>query len=326
LSSRRKTLVAAAGLLASPWRAIAQQGGRTYRLGWLGTIAEAFTQPQGLAFVRRLAELGFSEGRNLVIERRHAGGIVGRLPQVANELARANCDALFSSGIEGSLAALVKITRDTPIVFVAVDFDPVTNGHVASLARPGGRVTGVTAQQSMLPAKRLELLRDLLPAARTVAVFTNEETTGQLAVAKEAATRLGIKLLVVDFKHPFDYEAAFGAAVKAKADAVFVLGSQLWVPARQKLPDLARQAKLPSVFHHSQWVDAGGLMSYGFNFIEMWRRGAEIVAKVLSGIDPAAIPMEQPAAYEMAINTKTARALGLTVPPSFLLRADRIID
>ncbi|MGH8704982.1 MAG: ABC transporter substrate-binding protein [Burkholderiales bacterium] len=225
------------------------------------------------------------------------------------------------------MVALKQAGRDTPIVFVAVDFDPVATGHVTSLARPGGRITGVTALQSQLPAKRLELLKELLPGARKVAVFANDQTAGQLAVAQDAARRLGLALHVVDFKRPpFDYEGGFADAVRAKADAPLVLGSALWVPARRKIPELAMKARLPTVFHHSQWAEVGGLMSYGFSFPEMWRRGAEMVAKILRGVKAGDIPMEQPTVYELAINMKTAKALGIAITPSIQLRADRVIE
>lgn len=194
------------------------------------------------------------------------------------------------------------------------------------LARPGGRLTGMTALQSTLPAKRLELLRELLPRMRKVAVFTNEQTSAQLALARGTARRLGLQLHAVDFRRPpFDYEAGFADAIQARADAVFVLGSGLFVPGRRLIPELALKARLPTVFHQAQWVEAGGLMSYGFSFTWMWRRGAEMMAKVLSGAQAGTIPMEQPTVYELALNAKTARTLGIDIPPSIQVRADRVI-
>ena len=325
--SRRKLLVAiGAGTLTAPRLTFAQVAGRGYRVGWLATSGN-FKEPYDLAFVQRLSELGLVEGRNLSIERRDANNRPERLPALAAELAKLKCDVLFGSGLEASLAALTKASRDTPIVFLAVDFDPVATGDVASLAHPGGRVTGVTALQSSLPAKRLELLRELVPGARNVAVFTNEQTSAQLSLVQGTARRLGLALHVVDFKRPpFDYEAGFADAVHAKADALFVLGSGLWVPARRKIPELALKARLPTVFHQSQWAEAGGLMSYGFNFPWMWRRGADMVASILRGAKAGDIPMEQPTTYELAINLKTAKALGIKVPQSILIRADQVIE
>ncbi len=208
-----------------------------------------------------------------------------------------------------------------------MDFDPVATGDVASLARPGGRVTGVTALQSTLPAKRLELLNECLPGLRKVAVFANEQTTAQLALVQGTARRLGIALHVVDFKRPpFDFEAGFADVVRAKADALFVLGSGLWVPARRLIPELARKAGLPTENHQAQRDEAGGFMSYGFNFNGMWRRGADMVVSILRGAKVAEIPMEQPTVYELAFNLATAKALGIKIPQSMLVRADRVFE
>lgn len=326
ISRRDLLLGSGAAALALPGSARAQPAERTYRVGWM-SASDTFKEPYSLAFVQRLAELGFVEGRNLVLERRHGDNKLERLPALAAELGKVKCDVYFGGGAEATLAALTQASRDTPIVFVAVDFDPVATGDVASLARPGGRVTGLTALQSELPAKRLELLRELLPAVSKVAVFANEQTATQLALVQGTARRLGLALQVIDFKRPpFDYEAGFADAVQAKADALFVLGSGLWVPARRLIPQLALKARLPTMFHQAQWADAGGLISYGFNFPDMWRRGAEIVVDILRGTKPGSIPMEQPTSYELVINLKTAKALRIKVPQPLLVRANRVIE
>lgn len=323
---RRRAFVALTAIVAMPRWARAQPAKRSYRIGWLATI-DSFKEPYGLAFVQRLRELGFVEGDNLSIPHRHAAGQLEKLPSLAAELVKLNCDVLFSAGPEANLLALKQVSRDTPIVFVAVDFDPITTGHIVNPARPGGHITGITAVQSVLPGKRVELLKELLPETRRVAVFANDQTTGQLAVTQAAAARLDLALHVVQFKRPpFDYEAAFADAVRARTDALLVLGSGLFVPARRKIPELALKAKLPSSFHHSQWAEAGGLMSYGFNFPRMWRSGADMVAKILRGAKPGDIPVEQPTTYELAINLKTAKALGIRIPESIRLRLDRIIE
>ena len=307
--------------------AFSQQAQRKYRLGVLVTNTESLKDPHWIAFFQRFGELGLVEGRNLVIERRSAENRLDRLPALAAELAKRKCDVFFSGANEAALAALIAASPDTPIVMVAADFDPVATGDVASLARPGGRVTGVTALQSTMPAKRLEILKQMLPQAGKVAVFTNAQTAEQLSVTQGTARRMGLNLHIVDFKEPpFDYEAGFASAISAKADALFVLGSGLWVPARREIIDGAFKAHIPSVFHHSGWVEAGGLMSYGFNFPALWRRGAELVAGVLRGARVSEIPMEQPSTFELAINLKTARALGVSVPQQTLLRADRVIE
>ena len=326
-NQRRKILIAAGAVVCLPRWASAQTSGRRYRIGWMASNAQALKEPQALAFVRRLAELGFVEGRNLDIERRHFGGRLDRLAAVSADLAKVRCDAYFGSGGESNLAGLTQADRQTPIVFVAVDFDPVATGDVASLSRPGGRVTGVTALQSALPAKRLELLMELLPSAHRVAVLGNEETAAQLQLVQGTARRVGLELHLVDLKRPpFDYAAAFAEAARARVDALLVLGSGLFVPARHLITQKAIESRLPTIFHNSQWTDAGGLMSYGFNFPAMWRRGAELMAEVLRGAKPADIPMEQPTNYELVFNLKTAKTLGVTIPQPLLLRADRVVE
>ena len=326
MTTRRELLLVTGALLAAPRWAWAQPAERTFRIGWLGPIDDR-NEPHGLAFVQRLRELGFVQGRNLGIEHRHADGRSERLPELAAELARLNCDLFFATGSEGPLIAMKQASRDTPIVIVAFDYDPVATGHVANLARPGGRITGITPLQSVLPAKRLELLKELLPAARKVAVFATAGTTGQLEVTQDAARRIGIALHVVDFKGaPFDYEAGFADAVRAKPDALLALASALFVPGRRTIPELALKHRLPSMFGQSQWADAGGLLSYGFSFPDLSRRAAEQSAAILRGAKAGDIPMEQGVKFEFTVNMKTAKALDIKVPQSILLRADRVIE
>ncbi len=317
--------MALGGLLAWPRLALAQQSARIYRVGIVSSGRR--TEPYYVAFAQRLRELGFAEGRNLVIEYRTSGGRAERLPELAAELARKSCDVLVAPGTEATLVALQQATGDTPIVLVAVDYDPEATGHIASLARPGGRITGVSAVQSVLPAKRLELLKELLPKARTIAVLSDTASTGQLDVARAAAKRLGVELHVAEFtRAPYDYESALAAAVRANAEALLVLGSANFVPARPLIPTLALRHRLPSIFHNSVWAEAGGLLSYGPNFSDLFRRAAEQVSKILNGARPADMPVEQPATLELVINLRTAKALGIMIPPSIRLRADRLID
>jgi putative ABC transport system substrate-binding protein len=323
--SRRAFIALGAALTVPQW-ARGQSAGRVYRLGWLASI-DSFGEPYALAFVERLRALGFAEGGNLSITRRHADGKIEKLPSVVAELARSNVEVFFSAGPEASLSALRQAGRDQPIVFVAVDFDPVATGYVTNPARPGGRITGITAVQSVLPGKRLELVKELLPATRKVAVMGNDQTVGQLAVVEEAAKRLALELHVIHFKRPpFDYEGAIAEAVQAKSEVLFALGSALFVPARRRITELALKARLPSVFHHAQWVEVGGLMSYGFNFPQMWRSADDMVGKILRGAKAGDIPMEQPTTYELAINAATARKLGIRIPESIRVRVDRVID
>ncbi|MEQ1807977.1 MAG: ABC transporter substrate-binding protein [Burkholderiaceae bacterium] len=280
-----------------------------------------------IAFVERLSELGFSEGRNLVIESRLVTGEAATLADAAADLTRLNCDVLLASGTEARLVALEQASRDTPIVVVAVDYDPLATGHVASLARPGGRITGITHLQSELPAKRVELLKDMLPGVRRIAVLADSSNAGQLASAQSGAKRLGLQVQVLELKkRPYDYESAIAGAARAKAQALLVLGSANFVPARARITELALKHRLPSMFHHSVWVEFGGLMSYGANFTSTFRRAAEQVALIFNGKRPADMPVEQPTRFELVVNMKTAKSLGLTIPHAFLLRADRLIE
>ena len=324
---RNLLLGVAAAVLVGPRGARAQPAGGKYRVCRISISAESYNEPYSIAFEKRLAELGFADGRNLIIERRHGDTRLERMPAVAAELGKLKCDVYFGGGGEINLETLTQASPGTPIVFVAVDFDPLVTGDIASLARPGGRITGVTALQSELPAKRLELLKELLPKISKVAVLANEQTNAQLLPVQGTARRLGIALHVVDLKRPpFDFNAGFADIARAKADALFVLGSGLWVPFRKQIPELALKAKLPSVFHQAQWVEVGGLMSYGFNFSAMWRRAADMVADILRGAKPGNIPMEQPKVFELVFNRKTAKALGMEIPGSLLVRADRVIE
>lgn len=324
--SRRRFVSALALTAIAPCLARAQTG-RQYRIGWIATTANTFREPYSQAFVRRLAEIGFVEGKNLSIDRRHADNRVENFPKVAAAMAVNRYDLVFAGGPEATLAAATQVNRDVPIVVVAIDFDPVATGDVASLARPGGRVTGVAAQQSGLLAKRLELLKEMLPGANKVAVLTNELAQGQLSVLQGTARRMGLALHVADLKRPpFDYRAGFAGIVREKCDAMFVVSSALFVPARSEIIRLALESRLPASFSQAQWVELGGLTSYGFNFISMWRRGAEMVAAVLNGAKPADMPMEVPATFELALNLVTARKLGLAIPRTMLVRADRVFE
>ena len=313
-------------MAAASGRVGAQQPGRTYRLGWLSVNVSRAEQYND-AFVERLRERGFVDGRNLVIEFRSARGEIGRLPAIAAELVGLNCDLLFAPGSEATLVAARNASRDVPIVFAANDYDPVATGHVASLAKPGGRITGVTQLQTQLTAKRLEVLSELLPKARRIAVFSDSATVGQLAQVKAASARLKLTLDVVEFKPgPYDYEAAFGAVVGRKAEALMMLSSGFFAGARRRICDLAIKHGLPAIYNNYVWAEEGGLISYGANFSDTYRRAADKVAQVFKGVKPADIPVEQPTTVEMVVNLATARALGVTIPASIAARADRAIQ
>ena len=325
MSNRRTFLTVLGSVLAWPRFTLAQQTERTFRVGWLSASRRG--EPYNVAFVQRLREIGFAEGRNLVIEFRTAEGRMERLPALAADLAKRNCDVLVAPGTEMNLTAIKQATRDTPIVMVAVDSDPVTTGHIASLARPGGRITGVAQQQLELPAKRLELVKELLPQAKRFAVLSDTSTAGQLKAAQVAAKRLGVALQVLEFtRTPYDYESAFAEAVRGHAEALLVLTSGNFVPARRQIPALALTHRLPSMFGNAVWIDAGGLMSYAPDFSEFYRRAAEQVGLILKGGKPAEMPVEQPTKFELVINMKTAKTLGITIPPLVRFRADRVIE
>ena len=327
MNKRRKLFMALGGVLALPRLALAQQAERIYRIGWLFSLVNPRTEAYSMAFEQRLHELGFAEGRNLAIEFRAAEGRIERLPELAAELARLNCDVFLATGAEAFLAAFEQASRDTPIVMIAIDYDPVASGHVASLARPGGRTTGISVQQLDLAAKRLELMKELLPKAKRIAVFSNTGTLGQLKSVQAAAKRLGVALQVVEFKSaPYDYDSAFAEAVRARAQALLVLTSSFFVPARRQIPELALKHRLPSMFGNAAWANAGGLLSYAPNFSEFYRRAAEQVSLILKGANPANMPVEQPTQFEFVINLKTAKALGVTIPQSIRFRADRVIE
>jgi putative ABC transport system substrate-binding protein len=324
---RRAFICGAAGLaVAAPVASMAQQPGRSYRMCWLSSGA-ARTETYNLALVARLRELGFVEGRNLAIEYRSAEGRTERLGPLAADLARQGCDVFLAPGTDANLRAVEQASRDTPIVVVATDYDPVATRHVASLARPGGRVTGVSHLQSDLPAKRIELLKQLVPGAKTIAVLSDTVSSDQLALTQAAAARLGVALAVHEFKRaPYDYERAFAGFAQAKADAFLAMASGLFVAARQTIPALATKHRLPSMFNNRLWAESGGLLSYGVNFSTTYRRTAELMALILNGARPADIPMEQASAVELVVNLKTAKALGIAVPPAVLARADEVIQ
>ena len=330
--ARRRALVLALGglslapLAARPRAALAQKPGRSYRIGWV-SIASTRAEPYAQAFTQRLAERGFIEGRNLEIMYTNAEGKLDTLRAAASEMARRKCDLIFGPSNEPGLRAVQQAAPGLPIVIVAADFDPVAAGHIARLARPGGRITGVSLLQTELPAKRLEVLKDLVPKLRRAGVLADPAGAGQLKVTRAAALQLGVELVVHEFdRTPYDFDAAFAVFKRARVDALLVLGSAYFVPSRKLIPQLALHHQLPSVFHNNLWAEQGGLLSYGPSFSEAYRSAADLVAKVLNGANPGELPMEQSTIIEMVLNLKTARALNLKIPEAIRLRADRVIE
>jgi putative ABC transport system substrate-binding protein len=330
--NRRKiiALIAAAAALR-PLAVSAQQVAKPARMGWLGMDLAASDPRFREAFLQGLRDLGYNEGPNLVIEYRDAEGKPERLPALAAGLVALNVDVIVAGA--GTLSALAakQATTTIPIVFPVVG-DPVADGLVTSLARPGGNLTGLSAVSTELIGKLLELLKQAVPGVSRVALLLKPDAApertmqGYLKESDAAARALGVQLQVVEAQGPEDFDRAFSDMSEAHADALVVLGTPVFQVARQRLVDLAAKSRLPTVFSYRAFVDAGGLMSYGPSFPDMFRRAATYVDKILNGAKPADLPVEQPTKFELVINLKTAKALGLTVPQSLLARADEVIE
>ena len=316
----------ALGLVAASPRAAGQQE-KIHRVG-VFAAASPRSAPQYAAFEQRLRELGFVEGRNLAVEFRTAEGRAERIPELAAEFVRLRPDLIVAVGPESLVRAVQQATRGTiPIVMVAVDFDPVAAGVVASLARPGGSITGVFFRQPELAAKRLELLKEVVPDAARVAIFWDEFTTEQLKSAEAAAGALAVQVEPIELRDaPYDFDGAFAAASRAGAGAVLTPMSPAIFRDRTRAADAALRSRIPAMFASRELAEAGGLVAYGANLAEQVRRAATYVDKVLKGARPADLPIELAATYELVINLRTAKALGLTIPQSVLLRADEVIE
>jgi putative ABC transport system substrate-binding protein len=328
--SRRAFIGAlAGGLLAAPLAAEGQQAAKVARIGYL-TINVAAAPHLPEAFRQGLRDLGYVEGRNLVIEYRDAEGKVERLPTLAAELVALKVDVILVPGTLPALAAK-QATRTLPIVFANVG-DALTSGLVESLARPGGNVTGLSILAPELVGKGLELLKQAVPGVSRVVVLWTPggvpERTGKdmLKEAEVAGRALGVRLQFLEARGPADIDRAFSDITRARAGSLTVLGSAMFFNERRRLVDLAAKNRLPAVYPWREFVDAGGLMSYGPNFADLYRRAATYVDKILKGAKPGDLPVEQPTKFELVINLKTAKALGLTIPPSLLQRADEVIQ
>src|SRR5215468_7786193 len=324
----RRTFFSGVGaVLFSPFAAEAQQAPKFARIGYLGSHSVI---PQSHeAFLQGLQDLGYVVSRNVVIEYRDPEGKYERLPALAAELVALKVDVIVVSGTPMTRAAK-QATSTIPIVFVAVD--PVTSGLVSSLARPGGNLTGLASLIPDLVGKCLELLNQAVPGVSRVAVLWPPGALGErteknmLTGAGEAGRALGVRLQFVEAPRPADLDRAFSEMTRARAGALAVLPSTILVRERKRLVDLAAKNRLPTIFTQTEFVDAGGLMGYGPSVADLYRRAATYVDKILKGAKPADLPIEQPTTFELVINLKTAKALGLTIPPSLLARADRVIE
>jgi putative ABC transport system substrate-binding protein len=314
-------------LLALCTSAAAQQPTKIHRIGYLNAASLSVTARRAEAFQQGLRELGYVEGKNIVIEWRSGEGKEDRLPALAAELVRLRVDIIVTSGPRPTHAAK-EATSTIPIV-MAQDPDPVGSGFVASLARPEGNITGLSTLAPEISGKRLELLKEIVPRISRVAVlgFSNQPGNAQLVKETElAAGVLALRLQYLDLLGPQDIETAFRAAEKGRAGAILMLVPGPIVGAhRTKVAELAVKNQLPTIYHSPVYVEAGGLMSYGVRFVDLDRRAATYVDKILKGAKPADLPVEQPTKFEFIINLKAAKQIGLTIPPNVLARANRVI-
>jgi putative tryptophan/tyrosine transport system substrate-binding protein len=313
-------------LILAPLPTEAQETGKAPRIGFLFF---GFPGPSREldAFRQGLRELGYTEGQNIVIEYRFAGGRAERLPELATELVRLKPDVLVTPGTPASLSAK-RATSTIPIVFAGVA-DAVGAGLIASLARPGGNITGLTSISAELGGKRLELLKEVAPKVSRVAVLYNPADRSNVLVLKElqkSAPALGLALQPLEVRGPGGFEGAFVAMTRQRADALFVAAGLLTTEHRKALVDLAAKRRIPAIWGERQFVEAGGLMAYAVDFYDQVRGAAIYVDKILKGAKPGDLPVEQPTKYELVINLKTAKALSIEVPPTVLARADEVIE
>jgi putative ABC transport system substrate-binding protein len=321
------TLVLA--LVTAPLTADAQPAAKVYRIGLLGSRPPTGPGASRIweGFFQGLRELGYVEGQNILIEGRFYGERTERLPALAAELARIKVDVIVAQGPPAPEAAQ-RATSTIPIV-MTVHQDPVGSGLVASLARPGGNVTGLSVLTTELVGKRLQLLKEAVPGISRVAVLsdpTHPTAALQLREAEVAARSLKVQLQVLEARAPSDFASAFSAMTKDRAGGLIALGTLMFFVHRTRIVELAAQSRLPAIYGAKESAEAGGLMSYGPNLRESYRRAATYVDKILKGAKPGDLPIEQPTKFEFVVNLKTAKALGLTIPPSLLLRADQVIE
>jgi len=315
----------AGGLLAAPLAARAQQAGKVYRIGILETIPAAQNAANLDALRKRLRDLGYAEGRSLVIEYRSADGRAERFPALASELVRLKVDLIVTRGTPAAKAAK-SATGTIPVVMAATG-EPLA--VVASLARPGGNITGVTTFSTELTAKRIELLKELVPSLSRVALLHNmgnPVAPPEWEETKTAARSLGLQAELLDVRSQDDLGRAFELAVRQHVDALLIGIDGLTQMHQQTIVDLAARNRLPAVYPAREFVEAGGLIAYAVNYPDLYFRAASLIDKIFKGAKPAELPVEQPTKFELVINLKTAKVLGLTIPQSVLLRADELIQ
>jgi putative ABC transport system substrate-binding protein len=326
---RRRFLVSSvAGAFAAPFAAEAQQqAGKIWRIGYLAAGGGSENVTYLNSFRQGLRDLGYVEGRSIAIESRWGEGNYERLPKLAAELVRLRVDVIVAANAPSAQAAR-EATREIPIVMTVL-VDPAAAGLVTSLARPGGNITGLSMMAPELVGKHLELLKEVVPKLSRVAVLgnpSNPGTASQLQEARAAAQGLGLQVHVIEARGPSDLDRAFEAMKRARADAVLVLVDAMFGSQRERIAGLALQHRLPAVSGLTRHAQAGDLLAYGASRVDVYRRAAAYVDKILMGAKPADLPVEQPTKFELVINLKTAKALGLTIPPTLLARADQVIE
>jgi putative ABC transport system substrate-binding protein len=321
------TSVVAVLFFVAPLAVGAQLAGKVHRIGFLGNSTATLEANLVGPFREGLRDLGYVDGQNILIEDRWAEGKYERFPALIAELIAQRVEVIVTAGTPASLA-VKKATTSVPLVMVAVG-DPVDTGLVASLARPGGNITGLTSTAEELEGKRLQLLREVIPKLSHVAVFWNPENPTLLAALKEmraAAQVLGIKLQVLEVRTSGELEETFKAIVRARPGALRVMGDRFFLHNRQRIMAFATQQRLPVVPVHAEFVEAGALFSFGPSYPGMHRRAAYFVDRILKGAKPADLPVERPTKFELVVNLKAAKALGLKIPPSLLRGADQVIE
>jgi putative ABC transport system substrate-binding protein len=323
---RREFFMVGAAAAAWPFAARAQQAAKIPTVGLVSSSTAAIERPRRDAFVARLAELGWVEGRSVMIEVRAAEGVVERAGEIAAELARLKVDVIVMSG-DAQVLAAKRAAPDIPIVIASAG-DPVGQGLVASLARPGGNVTGLSVQLIDTAGKRIELLHEIVPGLRRLAILSNAANPA-VALERDAAQTeardINLEVIPSDFRRAEDIPSAI-EALNGRADALYVCVEPLMIANRARINGLALAARLPVMHSYRDNLEGGGLISYGPDVLDLYRRAAGLVDKILRGTRPADIPVEQPTKFELAINLKVAKALGLNVPPTLLARADEVIE
>lgn len=320
---RQFVAIAAGGLVAWPLGSYAQRSAKGLHIGFIAHRYEKFCDP----LFSGLRELGYVEGQNLVVERRYAEGDAERFKVFAQEMVRLGVDAIIVVTTPAAIAARNE-TKTIPIIHVAA-IDPVGTGLIESLAHPGGNLTGLAVFNGETSAKRVELLQEVIPGLSKGAVLWNSANPANALAWREtesAGRRLGVTLVSHEVRGPPDFETTFSAMAERHPDALLVFQDALTMEHRKEIIDFTLQNKLPSMFVGKEWVEDGGLMSYGERGQERYRRAADLVDKILRGAKPADIPVEQPTTFELAVNLKTAKALGLTLPATFLARTDVVIE